>query len=397
MAVHKPPRLGLDGAMRSALILGGGIMGLSTAWALWRAGWRVTVLDQDALPNPRGASVDEHRLIRHAYGAQTGYMRMVDDAYAAWELLWRELGESLYVETGTLAIASGREGWCAESGAALAAEGRAFDRLSPQQATARFPWLDFADVAEILHIPTGGVLLAGRIVGALAQHLAAAGVNFERGVAVAADPERATLRLADGRTLSAERLVLAAGPWAPRLLPEVAREVTASRQVVVYLDAPEAHAAAWRSAPMVLDIAPDAGFYAVPPVAGTGLKIGDHRFSMQGDAEADPRQPSRAEAEAILAFARARLRDADAYAIREARICFYDVRGGERFWATPLGARGLLLSGFTGHGFKFGALLGLAAAAALADDTLLAALPDWAAGEAPPPRGLLHAIERTTA
>jgi glycine/D-amino acid oxidase-like deaminating enzyme len=55
------------------------------------------------------------------------------------------------------------------------------------------------------------------------------------------------------------------------------------------------------------------------------------------------------------------------------------------------------MSGFTGHGFKFGALLGLAAAAALDDDKLLAALPGWAAGEAPPPQGLLRAIERTPA
>jgi sarcosine oxidase subunit beta len=383
--------------MRSALILGGGIMGLSAAWALARSGWRVTVVDQDALPNPRGASVDEHRLIRHAYGAQAGYMRMVDDAFAAWELLWRDLGEALYVATGTLAIAAARSGWCADSRVALAADGRRFEALTEAQAAARFPWLDFSDVAEILHIPTGGALLAQRIVGALAQHLAARGVHFVRAVAIGADPERATLRLDDGRTISADRLVIAAGPWAPRLMPEVAREVVASRQVVVYLEAPAPHAAAWRSAPMVLDIAPDAGFYAVPPVAGTGLKIGDHRFSMTGDAETDPRAPSRDEAEAILAFARARLRDAGAYRIREARACFYDVREGERFWLAPLGARGLLMSGFTGHGFKFGALLGLAAAAALDDDTLLPALPGWAAGEAPAPQGLLRAIERTDA
>jgi sarcosine oxidase subunit beta len=383
--------------MRSALILGGGIMGLSSAWALRRAGWNVTLLDQDPLPNPRGASVDDHRLIRHAYGAQAGYMRMVDDAYAAWELLWRDLGERLYVETGTLAIASGREGWCADSRAALAAESRAFTPLSREAAAARFPWLDFSDVAEILHIPTGGALLAGQIVGALARHLAAQGVRFERGVATEADPERATLRLADGRVLSADRLVIAAGPWAPRLLPQIAHEVTASRQVVVYLDPPARHAVAWQGAPMVLDIAPDAGFYAVPPVAGTGLKIGDHRFSMQGDAETDPRAPLREEAEAILAFARARLRDAEAYRIRESRVCFYDVRAGERFWLAPLGARGLVMSGFTGHGFKFGALLGLAAAAGLEEEGLLATLPDWAAGEAPAPPGLLRAIERTDA
>ena len=44
--------------MADALVLGAGIMGLSAAWALDAAGHRVTVVEQDEVPNPRGASVD---------------------------------------------------------------------------------------------------------------------------------------------------------------------------------------------------------------------------------------------------------------------------------------------------------------------------------------------------
>jgi len=80
-------------AKRTALILGAGIMGLCSAWALNRAGWQVRVLDQAPIPNPRGASVDQHRLIRHAYGAQAGYMRMIDPAFQAWEMIWAARGE----------------------------------------------------------------------------------------------------------------------------------------------------------------------------------------------------------------------------------------------------------------------------------------------------------------
>ena len=94
------------GTPRTALILGAGIMGLSAAWALSRQGWAVHVVEQDPVPNPRGSSVDHHRLIRHAYGAQAGYMRMVDPAYAAWALLWRDLGETLYEPTGVLAVSA---------------------------------------------------------------------------------------------------------------------------------------------------------------------------------------------------------------------------------------------------------------------------------------------------
>jgi glycine/D-amino acid oxidase-like deaminating enzyme len=80
-------------------------MGLSAAWALAGTGWRVRLLEQDPIPNPRGASHDQHRLIRHAYGAEPGYMAMVDAAYAVWERLWPELGAVLHVPTGVLAMA----------------------------------------------------------------------------------------------------------------------------------------------------------------------------------------------------------------------------------------------------------------------------------------------------
>jgi glycine/D-amino acid oxidase-like deaminating enzyme len=377
------------GTPRTALILGAGIMGLSAAWALARQGVSVRIVEQDAVPNPRGASVDHHRLIRHAYGAQAGYMRMVDPAYAAWAMVWRDLAEVLHVPTGVLAVSGSAQGWLGESRATLAADGLPFTDLTAAEVAARFPIFTEAGIGAAFHMDAGGVLLADRIVAGLAR-----GVTIERARAVAADPARATLRLADGSERSADLLVVAAGPWAPRLLPAaLAPRVVASRQILVLLDPPSQHRDAWARAPMLLDLAEDGGFYAVPPVADTPLKIGDHRFSRTGDAEADSRDATAAEAEEILAFARPRLRDMAGYRIIGARACYYDVEDGERFVVEPLSPRCLVMSGFTGHGFKFGPVLGLAIAAAAADPALLPALTAWAAGTAPPAPGLLAALE----
>jgi sarcosine oxidase subunit beta len=249
---------------------------------------------------------------------------------------------------------------------------------------------DSGSVADAFLLSRGGVLLAERIVAALARHCAGLGVTFRRARVTEADPARGRLALADGTVAEADLLVLAAGPWAPRLLAGLAGRVAASRQIVLYLEPPAALRAAWAGAPMLLDRGTTGvGFYAVPPVAGTPLKIGDHRFSLDGDAEADPREATAAERDGILALAGGRLRDLGAYRMLGARACYYDVEPREHFILEQAGERAWVMSGFSGHGFKFGALLGLALARAAGDPTLSRGLPAWAAGQAPPPPGLL--------
>lgn len=379
--------------MQTALVLGAGIMGLSSAWALSRAGVSVRVVEQDEVPNPRGSSVDDHRLIRHAYGAQPGYMRMVNPAYAAWDLLFREAGERPYVRTGMLAVAAAPGGWLADSRAALRADDHRIEDLSAEAIAERYPFLSPAGIVDAFQLPEGGVLLARRIVELLAALLQRRGVEIVRGRAVALDPLHASVTLDDGRRLGADTLVVAAGPWAPRLVPALAGRVRPTRQIVVRLAPPPELADHWARAPMLLDLAENGGFYAVPPVAGTPLKIGDHRFAPTTDPDG-PRAATPAETEAILSLARHRIRDLDRYRILSAGACWYDVEPGERFVLEPLGPRSLVMSGFSGHGFKFGALLGLAVARAVGNPALAPAVAPWAAGEAPPPPGLFADIEQ---
>lgn len=359
----------------TALVLGAGIMGLSAAWGLHRRGFSVRVVEQGPVPNPRGASVDDHRLIRHAYGAERGYMRMVDEAYAAWDLLWNEIGEVLHVSTGVLALDEGDGGWLAASRAALHEDGRAFESLSAAEVSRRFPLLRAEGVAESFHCPAGGVLLAGRIVAALARHLEGEGVRFTRGRV--REVAEGALLLEDGARLAADTTVVAAGPWAPRLLPGLARRVTPSAQVVVRLRPEEP---GWARMPMILDLAPGGGFYLVPPVADTPLKIGDHSFSLRGDPEDPDRTPDPREVERILELAARRVRGLHDMARLGEATCFYDVEPRERFVVEPLSPRLWVMSGFSGHGFKFGPVLGLRLAEAVAEPERAAALVPWAAG-----------------
>src|SRR5260370_28958 len=122
-----------------AIIVGGGVMGLSTAWALAREGHDVELFEQSTLPNPLASSMDEHRLIRHPYGDHMGYARLIDDAYAAWDLMWRDLGQRLYAPTGTLALTGNGADWAERSAATLAAIGHPMTELTVAELPPPFP------------------------------------------------------------------------------------------------------------------------------------------------------------------------------------------------------------------------------------------------------------------
>jgi glycine/D-amino acid oxidase-like deaminating enzyme len=113
------------------------------------------------------------------------------------------------------------------------------------------------------------------------------------------------------------------------------------------------------------------------------MKIGDHAFSMTGDPDRD-REPGVEEARALFGLARERLAGIDGYHLDEAKTCFYTVEPEERFVVEPVGAAGLVMTGFSGHGFKFGPLMGEAAADVLDGSRPAEAVADEVAGRSWP-------------
>lgn len=365
------------------LVVGGGIVGLATARALLAAGHRPVLLDQGPIPSPLSASFDRHRAIRVTYGGERGYARMAVEAFAAWERLWADLGTRHLVETGQVVLGPAEDPWIAGSLADLAALDQPFEPLAPGALAARFPHLSSeAAAAGAWWVPRAGALLADRIVLGLARFLRERGVPLLEGRRVVGlDPERARVRLADGGAEEGDALLIAVGAWLPRLVPRLAAKLLPSRQCVLYVRPPAALEAAWREGPVLTH--KDAGrgilFYALPAVGGAAAKLGDHRFTAEGDPE-EERTARAEEIASIRALARATLVEADSYQLLEPRVCFYTVSPDERFVALSEG-RMLVVSACSGHGFKFGALLGERTAAVLTGELGFEPYRRWLAGE----------------
>jgi glycine/D-amino acid oxidase-like deaminating enzyme len=375
-----------ENSAMKVVIVGGGIMGLSAAWALKKGGADVTLIEQSSLPNPLGSSVDQHRLIRYPYGTQVGYTRMVRHAYHAWDRVWRDLKTSYYTETGTLVISGAGDDWATKCAAVLKEEEVEFLDFDAATVAGRYPMLNEGGIEAALYCPSGGLLFAEAIVAAMTSHLRDRGVRIATGRTVTAvDAEAGTVTLGDHGAIRADRVLVTAGPWTARLVPDLAEVSRPSRQTIVYLQPPADLGTVWYSAPMLLEIGQTKGFYIVPPRitrdgVRTGLKIGDHRFGTTADPSAD-RAPTQDEIAAIIENARHRVADLDQYKVVQAKTCFYDVESEERFQFRQLGPRGFAFCGTSGHGFKFGPLVGEMIGDVLREKADVQSTARWLAGD----------------
>lgn len=361
-------------------IVGAGIMGLSAARAFLKRGCHVSIYDQGPVPNPASSSFDDHRLIRYPYGNQTGYMQMVRSAYEAWEHVWQDVKAEHYVQTGTLVLGTSPCGWVAESKAALLDANISLELLTRPDLMARYPFLYTDDIHEAYYLASGGVLLASRILDALTHFLSNNSVSVNDHNAITAiNTETATLHLSDGQMASADHIVVTAGAWVTRLLPHLSTQITPSKQTIVYYQLPDEVKATWQKAPMILDIDNHSGFYLVPPVAGTGLKTGDHRFSLRGNP-AHPEPPTKSEIDTIKQATSHRLPAFARYPIKESKTCYYSVARDEQFLCHKT-AHTWILTGFSGHGFKFAPLIGEQLARAVLAEIPESIFTQWLAGQ----------------
>ncbi len=371
--------------MTKALIVGGGIAGLSTAWALARRGVEVELFEQGPLPNPRASSYDEHRITRHAYGTMEGYAHLMPEAFRVWDSLWRAIGTSHYEPCGAVYFLRHDNGWYGGMSRSLDAMGIGYRDVPLDEVGRRFPMVQAEGLERVVSTDGAGMLFPVRILTDLVVLLGRLGVRLRTGTLVSeVDPERGRV-VADGVTHEGDVVVVAAGAWADRLVPGLRGVAVPSRQAVLYLSPPADLAEAWAAAPVMLEVRPEGGLYTLPPRRGTRLKVGDHVFSRIGDPDGD-RIAHAGDLERLWPAARAAYRDLDRYSVLEPKACFYTVTEHEEFLVHPTGAAGWLISACSGHGFKLGSLMGELVGRAITGEMPAAEVTALAGGRVTAPR-----------
>ncbi len=346
----------------NVIVVGAGISGLCTAWALVKSGARVTLLEQGSLPNPLSASGDQHRIIRRAYGGQGGYQRRISAAYDAWDQLWNDLGQKHLVDTGFLLLSQepGDEG--ERYRGSLRDAGYPVENLSPEATAERYPFIDGSTIRFGAFSAEGGVLLCQKIAGGLRNWLRSAGADVrENCKAVSIEDVAGAVELENGERLTTDRIVVTAGAWVLGLLPGLGSSLTTYRTAVAYLTPPEDLRAHWEQAPVILDVGGKVDGYVLPPVAGTGLKVGAgiHKVKSRPD---DNRDPAPGEGMSLRNYFSPPFARIGEYGVSDVVTCAYTFTADEHFFLAERG-KIVAVSACSGHGYKFGAVVGQKVAA----------------------------------
>lgn len=378
-------------AVFDTLVVGGGIVGIATAWRAALRGQKTLLIERfSSMLHTRGSSHGRSRIIRRTY-FQDHYTRAMGDAYALWNEA-QAMGKQIMRVTGGLDIGEVGNPGLAAIARGCERFGVRYEKLCAAEVRARFPLIHPSDGHEAIFSPEAGVIDADGAREALLALALRAGCELRTSTAVAdiAEDASGAIRVdlvsaaeptgASATSVQAASVVIAAGPWAPALMRRCAATRStpwaalplAPKKVRAMLWAPTSPEARAQvsSAPVFIDYSPQSPTYGMPDPSGL-LKIASHDGPLFEDADARDEQDDEASALAVARDFIARCVPAVNGPAGPASYqhCTYTMTPDEDFIldAMPVGSGRLVLgAACSGHGFKLApwageALAGLAA------------------------------------
>jgi sarcosine oxidase len=314
-------------------VVGAGIMGSAAARELARRGHEVSLYEQFRVGHDRGSSHGRSRIVRLAY-PELEFVELAKESYDGWHELEQESGLELLELNGLLELVEDAD---QTSRDALDAAGAEYELLSARDAGARWP-VGVLDNWTALFQPEAGIVRADLAHRALVDSALAHGAQLE---------EEAPVRSLD--EVAADVVVVTAGPWVTKLLPDV--PVRTTRETVAYFRR------TGDPLPSIVQLDPETRGHALYSLHDPlhGLKAGDHHAGAEADPDG-PGGPDPVLVERVAAWVARTYPDAEPEPVA-AETCMYTTTPDEHFILERRG-RVVIGSACSGHGFKFAPAIG---------------------------------------
>ena len=344
------------------IVLGLGGMGSATLFHLARRGLRVLGLERFDLVHEHGSSHGLTRIIRLAYWEHPAYVALLRRAYELWRELERISSERLLHITGS--VDAGPPGGPVFEGALRSSElhDLPHEVIDGAELHRRFPGYRLPREIRALYQPDGGFLLPERCNVAHVEQALAHGAEVHCRETVL-DWEvaggLARVRTERGR-YEAGRIVVCAGPWASKLIPELAGLAVPERQVLAWLQPSRPEHFRPGVFPVFNLEVEEGRYYGFPSFLIPGFKFGKyHHRGEVVDPDAPAREPEPEDEALLRAFARRYFPDGEGPTMM-LKACLFTNSPDRHFVLDrhPDHPEVAIAAGFSGHGYKFCSVVG---------------------------------------
>lgn len=334
-------------------IIGGGVYGLCTAFALIQRGYRsITLFESGSWPNRNASSHGHSRITRSAYSSSF-YVRLMQEAHnISWPALEKELGTQLLHPCSGIFFGP-EDGLIQQYQSAVQEAGARVEPIPFPQAAKQFPQFSFHHNDLVLFDQTAAVIAAQQTISGLLRYLKAHNVSLHPQTRV--QSIQGNTLIIDGKEHVFDQIVCCAGPWTTKLFPELKGILRPHRQRVFYMEAHEEYNISAPDFPVWVEVGHrmDDNWYGLPQFGQQGFKIAHHRLDGSVD---DPDALSIIQEE-HRNDARNKVRDrlpAGTGRIIEEELCIYTMKDNEDFLIDRLASNShvVVAGGFSGHGFK---------------------------------------------
>ena len=342
------------------IVIGAGGMGSATAYHLAKSGADVLVLEQFQRGHTFGSSHGETRIIRFFYD-KAFYTELMKTAYAEWRDLESASGKSLLFITGSVGIGAKGNPYGRAARESLDAAGVESEWWDTAQLAECFPQFRVTNDMDILWQKDTGFLRAAECVSTHLQLAEQHGATIREKTPVTDIDWQADIPTVqtENSQFHGKKVVVTAGAWAGILLAELDLPLTVTKQQVCYYQPADIGRFQPDRFPVFTESTPAGEFiYGIPAFGKYGLKIARHGRGQVISPDTRERTPDADYITHIDAYVQERMPELGK--TTHAEVCLYTETPDEDFIidAHPHCANVLIATGFSGHGFKFCALVG---------------------------------------
>lgn len=342
------------------IIIGTGSVGAATGYYAAKQGLDVLEIDAYTPPHTEGSHHGETRIIRHAYGEGGAYVPMVLRAQELWDELASMTDRPIFEATGVLNAGPADSHFLQTVRETAVKYHLPVDEYNGQTVREKWPSWQLPADYQVLVERGAGVLHSQNAIETyvdLAKQLRVTQSFNNRVVRLDLDSDGNVVVVTEQGMYTGRRVVVTAGTWVKELIPDL--PVQPTRKVFAWFES-EAELAAKNGFPAyTIEDWDGTQFYGFPATNGT-IKIGRHQGGqpITSPAERVPFGEVATDVDEVKRMTDTFLSGVGSIAHGES--CTYDMSPDGDFIVdlAPGYKNVTVVSGLSGHGFKFASVLG---------------------------------------